>query len=84
MKHKDSYMRCLVAHFDSDGRLLPACVKCSECGEWLRPEEFASGECLPTKHAPDVVVSAASASISPASEVSASEADSSPVTTQVM
>lgn len=37
-----------------------------------------------TKHAPDVVDSAASVSISPASEVSASEADSTPVTTQVM
>jgi len=38
----------------------------------------------PTKHAPDVVDSAASVSISPASEVSASEADSTPATTQVM
>jgi hypothetical protein len=39
--------------------------------------------CL-TKHAPDVVDSAASVSISIASEVSASEADSTPATTQVM
>jgi len=38
----------------------------------------------PTKHAPDVVDSAASVSIPPASEVSASEADSTPATTQVM
>jgi hypothetical protein len=38
----------------------------------------------PTKHAPDVVESAASVSILPASEVSASEADSTPSTTQVM
>ena len=38
----------------------------------------------PTKHAPDVVESAASVSISPASEVSASEAESKPATTQVM
>ena len=38
----------------------------------------------PTKHAPDVVESAASSEISTASEVSASEADSSPATTQVM
>lgn len=37
-----------------------------------------------TKHAPDVVESVASVSISTASEVSASEADSSPATTQVM
>ena len=35
------------------------------------------------KHAPDVVESAASVSISPASEVSASEAESTPATTQV-
>ena len=38
----------------------------------------------PTKHAPDVVESAASVSIFPASEVPASEADSTPATTQVM
>ena len=41
-------------------------------------------ERLLTKHAPDVVESAASVSISTASEVSASEADSTPATTQVM
>lgn len=42
-------------------------------------------ECrLLTKHAPDVVDSAASVSISIASEVSASEVDSTPATTQVM
>ncbi len=38
----------------------------------------------PTKHAPDVVESAASISISTASEVSAPEAESTPATTQVM
>ncbi len=37
-----------------------------------------------TKHAPDVVESTASVGVSPASEVSASEADSTPATTQVM
>ena len=37
-----------------------------------------------TKHAPDVVESVASVGILPASEVSASEADSTPATTQVM
>ena len=37
-----------------------------------------------TKHAPDVVESAASSEISPASEVPASEAESKPATTQVM
>lgn len=38
----------------------------------------------PTKHAPDAVESAASVSISPTSEVSALQADSTPATTQVM
>lgn len=38
----------------------------------------------PTKHAPDEVESAASVIISPTSEVSSSEADSTPTTTQVM
>jgi DNA-directed RNA polymerase subunit RPC12/RpoP len=38
----------------------------------------------PTKQAPDVVESAASVSISPTPEVSASEAESQPATTQVM
>ncbi len=37
-----------------------------------------------TKHAPDVVESATSSDILPASEVSASKADSTPATTQVM
>jgi hypothetical protein len=37
-----------------------------------------------TKHAPDAVESAASVGIFPASEVSASEAGSTPATTQVM
>ena len=41
-------------------------------------------ESRPTKHAPDVVESAASSDISPASEVSALEAGSTPATTQVM
>ena len=53
-------------------------VICGGCGRTL---------CLfrrPTKHAPDVVESAASVSISHASEVSASEAESNPATTQVM
>ena len=38
----------------------------------------------PTKYAPDAGESAASVSISPASEVPASEAESNPTTTQVM
>ena len=47
---------------------------CERCYQCFRP----------TKHAPDVVESAASVSISHASEVSASEAESTPSTTQVM
>ena len=50
---------------------------CPKCGfDLQRPR--------PTKHAPDVVESAASSDISPASEVSASDGDSNPATTQVM
>ena len=64
---------------DGDGGTMvcPKCddEKCAECD--------GTGE-RPTKHAPDVVESAASVSISAASEVSASEADSTPATTQVM
>ena len=53
-------------------------IVCGGCGRTL---------CLwprPTKHAPDAVDSAASSDISTTSEVSASEADSTPATTQVM
>jgi len=53
MKHKDAGLRCLVAHLGSEGELLPACKKCSECGEWLRPDEFVNGQCLPTLRAVD-------------------------------
>ena len=53
MKHKDAGLRCFVAHLGSEGELLPACKKCSECGEWLRPDEFVNGQCLPTLRAGD-------------------------------
>ena len=46
--------------------------------------ELSYAETRLTKHAPDVVDSAASVSISPASEVSTSQAESTPATTQVM
>jgi len=57
--------------------------------EWLQGVRCTGAvyevrEIRPTKHAPDVVESAASSEISTTSEVSASEADSSPATTQVM
>ena len=60
----------------------------AECLELIERTQRLFGvsayEIRPTKHAPDVVESAASVSISPASEVSAPEAVSTPATTQVM
>lgn len=49
-----------------------------------KPRTWREYSICPTKHAPDVVESVASSDILPASEVSASEADSTPATTQVM
>lgn len=43
--HTDAGQRCLVAHVDGNGQPLPPCIKCAECGEWLRPDEFENGEC---------------------------------------
>lgn len=51
---------------------------------WVANEYSRLQERRPTQHAPDVVESAASVSIFPASEVSALEADTTPATTQVM
>jgi hypothetical protein len=34
-KHKDSGMRCAVAHFDKDGVLQPGCMVCSYCNEYI-------------------------------------------------
>ena len=53
-------------------------------GAHYSPRTTVEYRVCPTKHAPDVVDSAASVSISPALEVSASEAESTPATTQVM
>jgi hypothetical protein len=39
LKHSDSGERCTVAHFDGEGKTLPACVICS-CGEYIRPEHW--------------------------------------------
>jgi hypothetical protein len=38
--HKDSGCRCLVAHYDDEGELLPACIKCEVCHEYIRPEDM--------------------------------------------
>jgi hypothetical protein len=38
--HEDSGAECLVAHYGSDGRLLPQCKRCRVCGFWVRPEHM--------------------------------------------
>lgn len=43
--HKDSGERCLVLHLDFKGNRLPQCIKCSNCKQWLRQDEFENGEC---------------------------------------
>jgi hypothetical protein len=62
------------------------CDYCQDSFAWTSHGRVGKAHppCRPKKHAPDVVESAASVSISPSSEVSASEADSNPATTQVM
>lgn len=40
--HVDSGERCLAAHV-KDGALDYPCIKCRECGRWIRPEEMADG-----------------------------------------
>lgn len=41
MPHSESPMRCLVAHQDSKGHRLPACIRCAKCHEWIRPEDMS-------------------------------------------
>ena len=80
----------LVTKFDSSGSYdVWQCLHCNKKFKrrgvsWHPLETQCKPKRRPTKHAPDVVESAASVSIPPASEVSASEADSTPATTQVM
>ena len=38
--HVDSNCRCLVAHYDKDGKLLSSCIQCAKCKEWIRPEDW--------------------------------------------
>lgn len=38
--HKVTDLRCCAGHFDDEGNILPACFKCSRCGEWIRPEDI--------------------------------------------
>lgn len=38
--HKDSGGRCLVAHYDVEGRLQDACIICEYCNGQIRPEKM--------------------------------------------
>ena len=40
MKHQNSSIACLVLHTDKDGNVLPQCIRCSVCGQWIRPEDM--------------------------------------------
>ncbi len=51
--HRDSGARCLVAHSVGDWRdpvLLPPCLRCAVCHQWLRPETFATTACPGAGH----------------------------------
>ncbi len=53
MKHKKSNYRCLVAHirYNDEGEetLESPCIKCENCGEWIRPEDM-DDECILSKN----------------------------------
>lgn len=40
MTHEKSNYRCLVIHYDEQGNILPQCIKCAKCGQWIRPENL--------------------------------------------
>ena len=42
--HQSTGFGCLVGHWDEKRKLLPPCIKCGTCGEWIRPEHM-SDEC---------------------------------------
>jgi ribosomal protein L32 len=39
MAHKDSGIRCTVAHFEGSVPL-PSCIQCKNCKEYIRPEDM--------------------------------------------
>ena len=39
-KHTDSGIECTVAHYDEKHNLLPGCIHCAGCGEFIRPEKM--------------------------------------------
>lgn len=51
MPHQDSGSECCVGHWDGSGNVLPQCIKCPECHQFIRPESMgtpcpgASGKC---------------------------------------
>jgi hypothetical protein len=43
MAHIDAGERCLVCHYEGDYRnmvVLPPCIKCANCREWVRPKDM--------------------------------------------
>ena len=44
MKHKLMNLSCCVAHFDKNGNILPACIKCETCMEFI-PYDKLNSEC---------------------------------------
>ena len=45
MKHSDIGVRCMVAHWDDKGHLLPGCIHCPVCHQYVRPEKMETEEC---------------------------------------
>jgi len=46
--HIDSGIRCCAAHYNLDHSLAPACILCSVCRRWIRPNDM-QGECRPAR-----------------------------------
>jgi hypothetical protein len=42
MTHQDGNKeRCLVLHYDVYGNILPQCIRCSKCYNFIRPEDMS-------------------------------------------
>jgi hypothetical protein len=46
MNHQpvDTGEECCVPHIDAAGNLLPSCLRCAVCRQWVRPEG-GNGDC---------------------------------------
>ena len=44
-RHKDNGVRCMVAHWSPKGKLLPGCIHCAVCYQYVRPEKMRTEEC---------------------------------------